>query len=190
MIYICGPKDRPVSGNIILVNTTSSAKGWSRGLSPFLIGPVDLYKGFKALRMENAWQFSKVYPEHLGSNGEPTDFYWKWAKKGWSDTYAHRYPMGKGKKPVYSYWDGEKLGYIEARKKIYIPLYIEAVRRTKAFKILMELYKEHKELWLFDYDGYNHRSLCMSWNDVIHNPEKKMGHAFVLGMMLEGFLKF
>jgi len=33
--------------------------------------------------------------------------------------------MGRGVKPLYSLWDGKKLGYIEARIAIYDPLYIE-----------------------------------------------------------------
>jgi hypothetical protein len=35
--------------------------------------------------------------------------------------------MGRGAKPEYSLWDGERLDYIEARKRIYAPLYARAV---------------------------------------------------------------
>jgi len=46
--------------NGVYINTTSSA-GWSRDLSPFIIGPCDLYGGHVFQNMENGWQFSKVY---------------------------------------------------------------------------------------------------------------------------------
>jgi hypothetical protein len=143
--------------------------------------------------MENAWQFSKVYAkvggiEMVDAGGNPNRNYWKWAKSGWNDNYAHRYPAGKGTIPLYSLWEGEKLGYIEARARIYIPLYAAAVKTTNAFAKLKEMYETEEELWLWDFDGYNHRALNMNWDQVKNNPSKKMGHAFVLGMLLEGRL--
>lgn len=71
--------------------------------------------------MENAWQYAKVYKQHT-HNGAPTSDYWDWARAGWSNPSAVRFPMGRGAKPEYSLWDGQRLGYIEARKKIYAPL--------------------------------------------------------------------
>lgn len=74
------------------------------------------------MNMENAWQYAKVYKRHTSSLGNPTSDYWVWARQGWSSRIANRYPMGKGSKPEYSLWNGEKLGYIDARRKIYAPL--------------------------------------------------------------------
>jgi len=39
-----------------------------------------------------------------------------------------------------------------------------------------------------DYDSYDHISLGYSWDDVINDPSRKMGHGFVLAMMIEGVL--
>lgn len=97
--------------------------------------------------------------------------------------------MTKGAKPEYSIWDGEKLTYTQARRRIYIPLYSSAVRNTNAFKILSVFYKERGELTLWDFDAYNHRALGMTWDQVIDDPTRKCGHGFVLAMMLEGFIK-
>jgi len=36
------------------------------GLSPTYLGPCHLYGSFAAKKMENAWQYSKVYPQHYG----------------------------------------------------------------------------------------------------------------------------
>ena len=189
MIFVCGPNDKtPANANVI--NVTSHSKDFGVGLSPFHLGPVDLYGDYVAKNVENAWQYAKVYERHV-KNGEPTPEYFEWAKQGWENSYAVRYQMGKGAIPEYSYWNGEKLGYVEARKKIYYPLYARAASHSLAFKRLEEHYEELSkqfiDLWLWDFDGFNHRKLNMSLQDVIDRPERKMGHAFVLSGMLTGF---
>lgn len=174
------------------VSTVSSGAS-VRELSPFVLTvPCSLInaegKLFGSIIFENLWQFSKVYKEHT-VEGEPSKDYFSWRIKGWADTWAHRYPMGKGRKPEYSLWDNEKLGYIEARKKIYATVYAENVVKTVAYSLLEELYKEHGEVTLKDYDAYDHIKLGMSLVDVINNPDRKMGHAFVLAMLLENKLE-
>lgn len=174
----------------VFVNATSRSQQW-KGLSPFYVGPVELYDGHKSINVENAWQFSKVYKQHVDEDGNPTEEYWQWAKKGWADTWAHRYPMGKGAVPEYSYWDGEKLGYIDARKKIYVPLYASAVVKTDAFKKLKEVAelakKEERDLVIKDFDAYHKGD--MTYDDVLNHEKMKMGHGFILGMLLDGFLR-
>jgi hypothetical protein len=93
--------------------------------------------------------------------------------------------MGKGASPEYSFWEGERFGYVQARAKIYIPLYAKAVAKTEAFKKLQEMYKTQDEIWLWDFDGYDRRKFGMSLIDALTDPTKKMGHAFVLAMMLK-----
>jgi len=155
------------------------------GLSPFLLGPVALYQDHVALRMENGWQYSKVYPEHLDEHGDPSQEYFRWAKTGWAKNRAERHPMGKLQRPAYSWWDGRKLGYIDARKQIYLPLYAIAVARTKTYAELKEMYQKYHELILWDYDAYDHRAVNMSYTDVLNRPDRIMGHAFILAMMLQ-----
>jgi len=171
--------------NVQIINTTSRSETWSKEFSPFTLGPVNLYGNHTAKNIENAWQFSKVYKEHVDQNQDPTSDYYKWAKKGWNDTYGHRYPMGKGKIPLYSYWDGEKLDYIEARKRIYAPLYAKAVIKTDAFNRLLTMHQKGMAFALLDFDGYDYLSRGMTLKEVINEPKKKMGHAFVLAMLLQ-----
>ncbi len=184
MIHICGPKD-PRRSDVI--NTTSRSKTWSRGLSPFFLGPVPTCAGLFSKNMENAWQYAKVYDNHVGEDGNPTREYFAWARAGWNNPRAVRYPMGRGAVPSYSYWNGSKLSYIEARKEIYIPLYSQSVSKTEAYA---QLQKEHEkgDIWLWDFDGYDYHSLGMSLEEVLECSDRKMGHAFVLAMMLEGML--
>jgi len=59
-------------------------------------------------------------------------------------------------KPEYAWLNGKKLGYIESRKQIYIPLYSEAVQNA----------------------------LKMSWTDVVNDSSRIMGHGFVLSQIL------
>jgi hypothetical protein len=187
MIHVIGPGYKvPVDG--IEINTTSRSTTWGRQLSPFLLGPVDLYGTYKSKNVENAWQFAKVYEYYLEEDGSVGERYFKWAQDGWNDTRAHRYPMGKEAKPLYSIWDGEKLTYTEARKKIYIPLYAGAVQKTFAFEKLKKLHEEGHNLYLWDFDGYAHKAMSLTYDQVINDPNRKMGHAFVIAMILDGEL--
>ncbi len=168
--------------------STVLSSGMYRDLSPFVLGPINV-PGARAENFENLWQFSKVYRGQVGSNGEPTPEWFDWRAKGFADKHAHRYPMGKGSIPMYSWWKGEHLGYIEARKKIYAPMYAERVIMTVSWADLAGLYEEAGEITLRDYDAYDHIEMGMSLVNVINNPDRKMGHAFVLAMMLEGVLE-
>lgn len=157
---------------------------WQNDLSPFKLGPLKLYGEFEARTMENAWQYAKVYSEHVDSNGEPTDKYWDFARKGWLNPRAVRYPMGKGARPLYSLWQNEKLGYVDARKRIYAPLYANLVIKTKGYAKLKNLFETEEQIILRDFDGYDHDSKGMSLTSVLNHQGLKMGHAFVLKMLL------
>ncbi len=186
-IHICFYFKNPGKG--IVIDTTSRSKSWSIGLSPFYLGPINLYNNYISETMENAWQYTKVYKEHLDSNGMPNENYWKWAKEGWESKRAVRYPKGKGAIPEFSFWKNEKLDYIQARKKIYIPLYSESIVKTEAFSILKDLYLNSKEdIWLKDFDAYDEESYNMTLQQVADLPSKKMGHAFILKALLQNYI--
>ena len=120
------------------------------GLSPFYLGPVECYDGLVSQTFERAWQCAKVYPWTVGADGNPnaTYFSWRdamWAEKGFGDKMSIRFPVGKTNvgKCLYAWWkvEGEfkKLGYIDGRKHIYLPLYAKAVVKTEAYRRLVEL---------------------------------------------------
>lgn len=187
MIYVIGPGYK-IPEQRIVINTTSRSSDWSRALSPFFLGPVSLYRNYQSINVENAWQFSKVYEYYLEEDGSVGERYFKWAQDGWNDIKAHRYPMGKGAKPLYSYWDGEQLTYVEARKEIYIPLYAQAVQKTFAFQKLKKLYETGEDLYLWDFDAHSLQPGTFNYWDLWNNPSIKVGHAYVLAMLLEGVL--
>lgn len=188
MIHVIGSGHKTPE-DAVLINTTSRSDTWSRSLSPFFVGPVDLYGSYKSINMENCWQFSKVYEYYLQEDGCVGERYFKWAQDGWNDTRAHRYPMGKGIVPLYSYWDGEKLDYIEARKRIYIPLYAKAVQQTHAFDKLKKMHEEGQNLYLWDFDAHGLEPGTFDYWDLWDDPNIKVGHAYVLAMLLEGVLQ-
>jgi hypothetical protein len=187
MLYVEAYKNRfKLPEDSIIIDTTSRSTTWSRGLSPFILDGGYLYSGYYSKSVENAWQASKVYSKFVDENNDPTSEYFEWAKKIWRSSYAQRYPMGRNIKPEYLYWNGKKLTYIEARKKIYIPLYSRSVVKSDAFNKLLNIYTNtDKDIYLVDFDGYNHKKLKMSLVDVANSEPRKMGHAFVVYDLLQ-----
>jgi hypothetical protein len=135
--------------------------------------------------MENAWQFSKVYRDHLDEDGRISERYWRWASKGWDSDRAFRFPMGKGAKPEFSLWEGECLGYLEARERIYLPLYARAVVRTESFSRLADL-AASQNIVLFDFDVYDLSAQEKTLGEALMDPSRKFGHGFVLYGLLTG----
>jgi hypothetical protein len=184
-IQILGMRGQPNTTGATVINTCSNAAtGWERDLSPFIIGPCNLYGNHRSQNMENGWQYSKLYKRHADAKGQPTTTYWNWAKQGFNNPRAVRYPMGRGARPLYAWWDGRTLPYIEARKEIYGPLYAEAVLKTAGWTYLKNLYQTQNQLILRDWDGHDHDALGLTLTQVLNNPRRKMGHAFVLKMLL------
>lgn len=174
--------------NGLYVNATSSGNDGEKQLSPFFLGPCRLYGDTTAKRMENAWQFSKVYPQHVGSDGRPTAQYFAWASAGWASSEPQRHPMGKEARDAFHWWDGQRLGRVEARKRIYVPLYVEQVVKEPYFQNLKKVWEEEikpdpeNTLYLMDFDAYEYGTMSLS--EVLNNPAKSMGHGFVLAMLL------
>jgi len=185
MLYVESYKNKsklPVDS--IIIDTTSRSTNWTKELSPFTIYGGHLYGNYWATNVENAWQAAKVYKLY-DDNGTPKPEYFIWARKIWSSKYAYRYPMGRGAKPEYSWWDGQNLTYVDARKKIYVPIYSRGVIKTDAFNKLLDIYRTtNKDIYLIDFDGYNHIKMGKSLIDVLNDPNMKMGHGFVIYNLL------
>lgn len=181
----------PDSNYCILNVTSRSSNHIARALSPFLLGKdgMDAYNGMTAYCVENVWQYSKVYSGMADSNGEPNDEYWKWMTEGFRKMRAVRYPMGKGAKPLYSLWNGEKYGYIEARKNIYAYLYAKEAFKSEQYKVIKQVFDMGRKICIYDFDAYNREERRMTLRDVIEYPNMKCGHGFILEMMLRGIIE-
>lgn len=175
-----------VSDDVETIDTTSHSHGMWQQLSPFYLGPCKLWDGHVAQNVENAWQYSKAYdPQHFTAGKFDRSKWLRWAREGWDNNRAVRYPMGRGATPAFSVWGDETYFYVEARARIYVPLYARAVRKTEAWRNLKSMYANGDPIVLRDFDGYDREEDGSSLIHVLTNPRKKMGHAFVLAMMLE-----
>jgi hypothetical protein len=183
MIYVVGPNDKEfnVKGKKIF-DVTSTSKDFCKELSPFYLGPVKLYDGYVSETLENAWQYCKVYEEY-DFFGYPNMPYFEWAKKGWSNSLSVKHPMGKEAVHKYVFYAEESLDVVEARMKVFIPLYARCAKKTEAITKLKELHDNKKDIVLLDLDGYNTKE---DMKKIITNPTKPFGHAFVIKMILEG----
>jgi hypothetical protein len=177
---ICIPYRTKLSSDLFCLNVTSRAKS---PFSPFLLHTEN---GI----MENVWQFSKVYSEHVDDNGNIKDEWFKWHKDGLNNGKAIKNPMGKGVKPLFFFWNDNRISYVEARKQIYIPTYTQSVldNSKKEFDELVDiwstLHEQEKDLYLRDFDGFNRHQLNMSFEDVVNCESKHLGHSFVLEKMI------
>ena len=187
-------KFEPIPEGFVEIDTTS--RGPYKDLSPFYLGPYSWlehtwreHRTITCQRFENLWQYSKVYPEHVLPNADyPSEPYYEWRYNGFSKHRAERYPMGKGAKPLYLLWKGIRYSYIAAREVLYIPVYSELVLKTKSYSMLYTMVLRMENIALRDFDGYDHISKGMTFEQVVMNPKKSMGHAFIIYGLLTGEL--
>jgi hypothetical protein len=121
----------------------------------------------------------------------------------------------------WAHWDSEKgeyerLSYLEARKKVYVPEYAKLVANSDALKWMRSLLEQGKKIALLDFDGFNYYCeeamkiryrayvlKCKKENRPILKSEKDftdikdmksavgfaytpVGHAFVVKALLQG----
>jgi hypothetical protein len=210
----------------IVVMTPKSPYG---KLGPYVLKNNDVL-------VENEWQFSKVYPRvkaikvpysqwdrriiwehgeevHVNTNDEPNDAYWAWRKKGMATPDAVRYPNGHANRRSVLYSikgdSNQRLSYIEARKEIYLPIYINAVVKEEQFKELQKRLDNGENLLLIEVDGPHEESLTyykdeygvdssfIEKNTILATEENlkimleddthSFGHGYCLAAALEGF---
>lgn len=134
--------------------------------------------------VENAWQYCKVYRHMCDEKGDPTPEYWEWAQGGWANPKAKRFPLGKGAKPAYSFWDGKKLGYMDARLQIYCTLYAQAAKQSPMFEKLKKLTEQYDEVILSDPDASDYIEAGKTLKEALFDTSKPLSHSLVLAMLL------
>ncbi len=175
----------------IVIDTTSNSRTDGKWFSPFFLGPVACYDGYIATSIENSYQFAKLYSEYMDQNGDPLPSYWEWAQRGWSNPKPIKHPLGAWRTAPYHIWKGKRLSRVEAQNEIFVTAYVELVTKTKAFDRLKALFERTKrDIILLAYEGYDHRYLDLSWDEVFNHPEFAIGQNAVLHAMLEGYLKY
>lgn len=226
-----GPNDPTYPDFSPVVCLTKSSPYGSLG--PYVLRTPD------GVLLENLWQFSKVYrktpsisqkvnrytnelcwnyPEtkFFDSNNlsTPNENYWTWRLEGMQNPHPVRWPVGKpySKKCLYSIPDSDhdlRLGYVEARKAIYLKPYLEAVVKQKQFKELRTRVEEGENLLIIEVDGPHQESLDYYISEygveetffegstvlatkrnleiLLNDPKHPFGHGYCLASALLGF---
>lgn len=161
----------------ILADVTSGAKDGLVKLSPFYPHggiPVPFSEGYTATCVEAIWQGLKVFD----SSDVDTSLFYNDTMKGLKRT-VRKYgtPLGHRK----GVNGTELLGYIEARKLIYIPTY-KWVLENKVASIIERLRESSKKktIILLDYDT----------NADVDNPKKPLSHASLIKAYVEGIYPY
>jgi hypothetical protein len=177
----------PLEPTSIKVNVTSAQGKTNKNRRDF--SPMTQveggYKGF--WNFESYWQSGKVF--------EGIDIIK--VKKWWlSLTEAkRRYPNSKGKKVLYSVWDGEEhLDYITSRKKVYVPEYYTLIKDREMTNYWIEQLKSGKNITIYDFDGprtIDGDVSCMELTedllvDKINNTRFPFGHGYIVAATIAG----
>lgn len=161
----------------LLADVTSKATDGLVKLSPFYPHggiPVPFSGGYTSTCVEAIWQGLKVF-EHSDVD---TSLFYNNTMKGLKRTVRKfGAPLGH-RKGVHG---TELLGYIEARKQIYIPTY-RWVLENKVQNIIEQLRKasKTKTIVLLDYDT----------NADVENPRKPLSHASLIKAYIEGIYPY
>lgn len=141
---------------------------WSRGaepwkaLSPFCIGHTkdtnfecywQSHKVWDHVNAQKAYNWSWPAQKHLDEDGNPNADWYKWHEALKNHKYPVRRPNGRAK-PQYAWWNGEKLGVVEARKQIYIPELQKLYRDHPVYQRLLEEVRGGQNIILLEPDGY------------------------------------
>lgn len=170
----------------------------------------------QAVRGDIVW--THPYEEHVNVSGEILPDYFHWREKGLTNPRAVRWPQwhidreykcySSQTAPLYSFYNGEKLGYIEARKKIYFDQYSKLVKNHPLFQELLELFKSGQNILLIEWDGPQQRSLPYYQSKyqvekdfiinstidatkrnleiMMNDPKHPFGHGYCLAAILQG----
>jgi hypothetical protein len=187
------------------INVCSGSTQIYKELSPMKLGPIKDIKvvGFnkkiykiEAKNLENLWQASKVWKSDLNSKNQPKKEWYIMRDRYYKDSKAYRHiKKSKTKKnvniPLYSLWVNqnsekvEKLSYLEARWKIYCPIYEDLVKNTKAFNDLKKLIDNGTNLQILGYDGYDYESQGKTLDECFDNDTVPFGHELALVSILK-----
>ena len=157
----------------MIIDVTSHAQDEFIKFSPFYPNggiPVPFTEGLVAVSVEGIWQGLKVFEDH----DIDTSLFSKRDMKNLKRTTRRFGPMRGHRKGVHG---EELLGYLTARKLIYLPCY-KWVLETKLQKLVtaIRIIAKKKTVVLLDYNT----------NDDVYNPSKPLSHASLIKAYIEG----
>lgn len=196
LIDVCGPKDAPINGGLKLsvasrapIHNPDEWKDLWR-LSPFSIvaGGVQVpgMPGVVSKTVENAWQFLKVWDGEDGWNETE-------ARAAFASDCAIRFPRGRKQVTVAHHWGetGERLGYVEARRRIYLSAYSQMLEMPDRQELLDRLraYSLEHRVSIWDYDSYALDDVGLrGLKETIRYTDRPFAHAFIVALAVGGEL--
>lgn len=193
-IWVCGPNDTVPEGTAKLcVGSWAPVANPNKWKCLWRLSPLSTVEGgvavpglagVKSVTVENAWQFLKIWPDEPGWREDD-------AREAFQSTCAMRYPRGKGARAVAHHWglDGSRLSYIEARKRIYVPCYLEMLLKPDRAELIGRLHDlaSSRAVYIWDPDSYDLRRFGMS--DIVQTvacAQRPFAHAFLAALAVQG----
>ncbi len=169
------------------VDVTSHSKDkLGRQFSPFLLGDVYVESGLWASSVENAWQYSKVFPEHTDLAGNPTDEWYAWREEGIERDHPVHSPMRRGAQHLYWFNKGRKLNARAAREELFKPWYMDLARNTDAWDWLVSEYQQGKRIMMRDFKAIDNVAEQRTFTECLNEPSIPLCHGYLLAEALEG----
>lgn len=145
--------------------------------------PTETHAVLKSGLDRNNFESWKVLPE------------WKkWRNAGFKNKYAIRRPNGtvaKNGPPIFALYNDERLGYVDSRKKIYIPTYSKLFKNHKLFNDIMDKLFNGENIMLIDIDGPDvelypeGREMSIKLLDeMVEDTRRPYGHGFAAAKTL------
>ncbi len=196
----------------------ATSGGFHADLSPMLLGPVLLDGAPFACNIEDGWQGCKVWSFHMRgyfdartptlwrddparASHDPAGDAWLSEWRKWSEhirfggeAKRHRAKINADAEnfnaPLFSYFQGQRLLYAEARKRMYVPWYADLVKRTDSYRYLKQRFDAGTPLLLLDFDGQPRDEPWQTQDAAslrarIDDPARVFGHGFALAAALQ-----
>lgn len=192
----------PQLDGFVKINASSSGPLEWRGLSPFLLGPIEINSTDKlvdetywtncsyaklrqCLIFENYWQGSKIYNIDIDTDGEILPSFFRRRQQMCDSIKPKRRAVPKSKGyPIAGFYRGKIMGYVESRKKIYCPLYAKLISRTDEFSKLKKMLADGQNLLIVGPDGRDIPLTKKSLLRAVNDPNHIFGHELVICCLL------
>jgi hypothetical protein len=154
------------------------------------------YRGF--YNFESFWQSGKVFDHENLPENKTKDWWLK--NKEPKRRYSSNSPISKkikikNVKVKYSKWKefpDEKMGYIESRKKVYVPFYFDYMKDKEMAKKWKIRVNNGENVVIYDYDGPKTKNGYPDCHEVsleylkekINDPQFPFGHGYVVAAWL------
>lgn len=141
-------------------------------------------------------QAGKIYQKELDGNGILVNKFYEERYKMYALTKENKnrrrkYPKSSHGVPISSIYNGIVVDYIKSRKKVYIPMYIELIKNTEEYKLLLQKVNSCENIFIVGLDGwsdYEKEINEVTIKEAIDNPKYSFGHDLVICGLLKGIL--